>query len=185
MESFLSLIIIIVLLILFYGAMLIVSDKQKQWEKQHRARKMITEAHKLADRLLNETNNKGKLRETKIIAVVLFVLAMLVWVNYAEAACTYSTDVLGNTHYRCDTGESGTIKTDVLGTSRDSRTGVTWKTDVLGTVRASNGTTYRTDVLGNVRSSTGVTYRTDVLGNIRGTDGTVCSTDVLGKMTCR
>ena len=63
-----------------------------------------------------------------------------------EASCTYSTDVLGNTHYRCDTGESGTIKTDVLGTSRDSRTGVTWKTDVLGTVRSSNGTTYRTDV---------------------------------------
>jgi cbb3-type cytochrome oxidase subunit 3 len=169
MESFLSVIIIIVLLILFYGAMLIVLDKQKQWENRQKARKMITEAHKLADRLLNETNNKGKLRETKIIASVLFVLAMLVWVNYAEASCTYSTDVLGNTHYRCDTGESGTIKTDILGTSRDSRTGVTWKTDVLGTVRASNGTT----------------YRTDVLGNVRGTDGTVCKTDVLGKITCR
>ena len=169
MESFLSVIIIIVLLILFYGAMLIVLDKQKQWENRQKARKMITEAHNFADRLLNETNNKGKLRETKIIAAVLFVLAMLVWVNYAEAACTYSTDVLGNTHYRCDTGESGTIKTDVLGTSRDSRTGVAWKTDVLGTVRASNGTT----------------YRTDVLGNVRGTDGTVCRTDVLGKLTCR
>lgn len=181
MDTFLTVVLFFSLIALGYGATLIVIDKQKEWE----ARRMIRKAHKLADRLLNETNNKGKLRETKIIAVVLFVLAMLVWVNYAEAACTYSTDVFGNTHYRCDTGESGTIKTDVLGTSRDSRTGVTWKTDVLGTVRASNGTTYRTDVLGNVRSSTGVTYRTDVLGNVRGTDGTVCRKDILGNVTCR
>ena len=103
--------------------------------------------------------------------------------------CTYRKDSLGHTRYQCQDGRHGSLRTDSLGTVRDSGTGVTWRKDSLGNVRSSDGTTYRQDSLGNVRVSnpgTGdtVTWRKDSLGNLRSSDGTRCRTNSLGQVRC-
>lgn len=104
--------------------------------------------------------------------------------------CTYRKDSLGHTRYQCQDGRHGLLRTDCLGTVRDSGTGITWHTDPLGNLKGSDGTTYRKDALGHVRSSntkTGerVTWREDSLGNLRASDGTVCRTNALGQLKCR
>lgn len=96
--------------------------------------------------------------------------------------CTYRKDSLGHTRYQCQDGRHGSLRTDSLGTVRDSGTGVTWRKDSLGNVRGSDGTTYRQDSLGNVRASNGksglnVTWRKDSLGNLRASDGTLYRSD--------
>ena len=150
--------------------------------KQKRVRRMIKEANKLADKHLSEETINWK-----AFAVGLGIAALLTLVltsNKAEASCSYKTNALGHTQYSCSSGQNGTLRTDVLGTTRDSRTGTTWRTDVLGTTRSSDGTTYRTDVLGTTRGSDGTTWRTDSLGTMRSNNGTTCKTDYLGTMRC-
>lgn len=114
------------------------------------------------------------------------VAALLLFLAFnANAECSYKTNALGQTQYSCTTGQSGTLKTDVLGTTRDSATGTTWRTDILGTTRSSTGVTYRTDILGTTRGSDGTTWRTDVLGNTRSNTGIVCRENILGDLTCK
>ncbi|TFF74185.1 hypothetical protein DRM94_13785 [Aeromonas taiwanensis] len=103
--------------------------------------------------------------------------------------CTYRKDSLGHTRYQCQDGRDGSLRTDSLGTVRDSGSGTSWRKDSLGNVRGSDGTTYRQDSLGNVRASNGksglnVTWRKDSLGNLRASDGTVCRNDSLGILRC-
>tara|TARA_R110000824_G_scaffold176911_1_gene356144 strand:- start:3 stop:464 length:462 start_codon:yes stop_codon:yes gene_type:complete len=149
---------------------------------QKRVKRMIKEANKLADQHLSEETINWK-----AFAVGLAIAALLTLIlasGKAEASCSYKTNALGHTQYSCSSGQNGTLRTDVLGTTRDSRTGTTWRTDVLGTTRSSDGTTYRTDVLGTTRGSDGTTWRTDALGTMRSNDGTTCKTDYLGTMRC-
>ena len=151
--------------------------------KQKRVRKMIKEANKLADRHLSKETINWKafaVEGAVTCAVLVFIFSSI----KAEASCSYKTNSLGHTQYSCNSGQSGTLRTDVLGTTRDSRTGTTWRTDVLGTTRSSDGTTYRTDVLGTTRGSDGTTWRTDALGTMRSNNGTTCKTDYLGTMRC-
>ena len=103
--------------------------------------------------------------------------------------CTYRKDSLGHTRYQCQDGRHGSLRTDSLGTVRDSGSGTSWRKDSLGNVRSSDGTTYRQDSLGNVRASNGksglnVTWRKDSLGNLHASDGTLCRSDSLGTLRC-
>ena len=123
--------------------------------------------------------------------VLLPTLALLAFspTGLAASDCTYRKDSLGHTRYQCQDGRHGSLRTDSLGTVRDSGTGVTWRKDSLGNVRGSDGTTYRQDSLGNVRASNGkcglnVTWRKDSLGNLRASDGTLCRSDSLGTLRC-
>lgn len=152
-------------------------------KKAKKADKIIKEANKIVDKHLNE-----KTINWKVCAIALTVICMILMLIFssgkAEASCSYRMDSLGNTNYSCSSGQNGTLRTDALGTTRDSRTGTTWRTDVLGTTRSSDGTTYRTDVLGTTRGSDGTTWRTDALGTMRSNNGTTCRTNALGTMRC-
>lgn len=114
----------------------------------------------------------------------LFISAALLWPLASMADCTYRLDSLGNTHYRCDTGQSGTLRQDALGNVRDTGTDTTWRKDALGNLRSSAGEVYHKDALGNLRGSDGTTWRSDSLGNLRSSGGTVCRKDVLGTLRC-
>ena len=125
------------------------------------------------------------------LTLLLSTLVLLAFspIGLTASDCTYRKDILGNTRYQCKDGSHGTLRTDSLGTVRDSGTGVTWRKDSLGNVRSSDGTTYRQDSLGNVRASNSrsglnVTWRKDSLGNLRASDGTLCRSDSLGTLSC-
>ncbi|WP_234936722.1 hypothetical protein [Aeromonas caviae] len=69
--------------------------------------------------------------------------------------CTYRKDSLGYTRYQCQDGRHGSLRTDSLGTVRDSGTGVTWRKVSLGNLRASDGTLCRSDSLGTLHCDGG------------------------------
>ena len=160
-------------------------------------KKAIKEAHSFADDAIDKAQEKARLGNamkwlkapiniSKGQGTLLAIALLFLFVSCsADAACTYRKDALGATVYSCTNGISGRITTDVLGTSRDSATGETWRTDVLGNVRSSTGTVYRTDVLGNIRSNKGDVWTRDALGNLRSNSGTVCRADALGQVNCR
>ena len=148
--------------------------------KKKQAKVIIKEANKIADKYIDE-----KKINWKAYGLAFAVSGLLIFSLTADASCSYKTNALGNIQYSCGASQSGTLRTDVLGTTRDSMTGTTWRTDVLGTTRSSTGITYRTDVLGTTRGSDGTTWRTDVLGNTRSNTGIVCSKDLLGTVNCR
>lgn len=151
--------------------------------KAKKVDKLVKEANKIADKHLSENTINWK--ACLIAVIVVSLIFMFIFSSgKAEASCSYRMDSLGNTNYTCSSGQNGTLRTDVLGTTRDSRTGTTWRTDVLGTTRSSDGTTYRTDVLGTTRGSDGTTWRTDALGTMRSNNGTTCRTNALGTMRC-
>ena len=127
------------------------------------------------------------------LTLLLSTLVLLAFspIGLTASDCTYRKDSLGNTRYQCKDGSHGTLRTDSLGTVKDSGSGTTWRKDSLGNVRSSDGTTYRQDSLGNVSASNSksglnvnVTWRKDSLGNLRASDGTVCRTDSLGTLRC-
>ncbi len=139
----------------------------------------------------HQTNEDAIMARPLRLTLLLPTLALLVFCQTGQAAsdCTYRKDSLGNTRYQCQDGRHGTLRTDSLGTVRDSGSGTSWRKDSLGNVRSSDGTTYRPDSLGNVRannskSGLNVTWRKDSLGNLRASDGTVCRTDSLGTLRC-
>ena len=157
----------------------------------------IKEANDYADKMIDEAQDevagskyykwlKSPVNISKGQGVLVLFAFIVFFVSCsADAACTYRKDALGATVYNCTSGISGRITTDVLGTSRDSRTNETWTTDVLGNVRSSTGTVYTTDVLGNIRDNKGTVWRTDVLGNTISNKGTVCSKNALNQIVCR
>ena len=160
-------------------------------------KKKVKEANKAADKAIRDAQLPEALKSLKdfvytpltvsygqFILACLLIIGILAMSSKSEAACTYRPDALGNVRYSCDAGVSGTYRTDVLGTTRDSRTGTTYRTDVLGNTRSSNGTTWRTDSLGTVRGSDGTTWRKDSLGTWRSNNGNTCRTDSLGTMRC-
>ena len=125
------------------------------------------------------------------LTLLLSTLVLLAFspIGLTASDCTYRKDSLGNTRYQCKDGSHGTLRTDSLGTVRDSGSGTSWRKDSLGNVRSSDGTTYRRDSLGNVRannskSGLNVTWRKDSLGNLRAYDGTLCRSDSLGTLHC-
>ena len=128
-------------------------------------------------------------RSTSTQRLLSMILIALCPCSVHAADCTYRKDSLGNTRYQCKDGSHGTLRTDSLGTVRDSGSGTSWRKDSLGTVRSSDGTTYRRDSLGNVRANNSksglkVTWRKDSLGNLRASDGTLCRSDSLGTLRC-
>lgn len=160
----------------------------------------IDDAHKTADRLLTHEElrtkwNKlnGYMNEVVGVAtrwhVLGIVLVMLIlWSPFSDASCTYKHDSWGNTKYDCDSGQSGTLRTDAWGNTRDTGTGTTYRTDMWGNTRGSDGTRMRTDSWGNTRitSPNGevTTWRRDAWGNLKSDDGTTCRTDMWGTTRC-
>ena len=156
----------------------------------------IEDAHATADRLLTQAELSSKWSSVKYymgesvgvvtrwhaLAVVV-VLLLAFWSPFSSAACSYKTDSYGNTRYNC-AGTNGTMTTDSWGTTRDSRTGTTYKTDAWGTTRGSDGTSWKTDSWGTTRFNDGTTSKTDAWGNTRYSDGTVCKTDSWGTTRC-
>jgi len=164
-------------------------------------KKMVKDAHKFADQLIEEQNNQSKFVSSiaklhawsvqPVITInkgwlvtIIFLLLNFVFVPMANAACTYKVNSLGTTVYSCDGGQNGTLRTNSLGTVTDSVTGTRYRTDSLGTTRGSDGSTYRTDSLGTIRGNDGSSWRKDSLGTWRSNTGTTCRTNSLGTMRC-
>lgn len=156
----------------------------------------IKEANEMADKAISDATTPEILKKIKaflktpltvsygkFILFNLIIIAIISFSSNADATCTYRIDSLGNTNYSCN-GSSGTLRTDALGNTYDTRTGVMYRTDSLGTTRSSDGTTWRTDSLGTIRGSDGTTWRKDSLGTWRSNTGTTCRTDSLGTMRC-
>lgn len=163
-------------------------------------KKMVKDAHKFADQLIEEQNNQSKFVKSmaRIMAwssipvvtinrgwlLTIILVASQFFVSTANAACTYRVNSLGTTVYSCDGGQNGTLRTDSLGTMTDSVTGTRYRTDSLGTTRGSDGSSYRTDSLGTIRGNDGSSWRKDSLGTWRSNTGTTCRTNSLGTMRC-
>lgn len=163
-------------------------------------KKMVKDAHKFADQLIEEQNNQSKFVSSiaklhawsvqPVITInkgwlvtIIFLLLQFVFVPMANAGCSYKTDSFGNTLYNC-AGTNGTMTTDSWGTTRDSRSGTTYKTDSFGTTRGSDGSSWRTDSFGTTRYNDGTTSRVDAFGTTRFSDGTSCKTDSFGTTRC-
>ncbi|MBY6193297.1 hypothetical protein KUV78_05760 [Marinobacter hydrocarbonoclasticus] len=99
------------------------------------------------------------------LAIALLVLASG-WLP-AQESCTYRKNTLGGLDYRCKSGETGSLRKDILGDWNDNRTGIRYRQDRLGQYRSADGKqVWRKDALGNWRDGEGRECRERLFGRV-------------------